>query len=312
MQVDKTNDISSYQKRNMAYTAAGLGAGVVAGGAFGYFQKPWLKNGDITDTFIKEVETKADKFDLQTLETSINELKKASETGNFEHLSKDTLELFSEENKQKMKDLGPDKVKELANEKLEKLRIVVVAENNDEIIQRAKELQKEMSCTSYNKKIQVLKSFKIDDNISADDIAKLYEEKLTGCELEFDLDEGESLKDYFQRQINKDGKTSIVNELKKDIAEQIQEYQNEITEYKNSIKEHIDISGKKLKDMPAEADAETKSLYNSIKKTISEMNWKNAGKWAGIGAVALGAIGQGTAFLTGKKPADLPAEQIKQ
>ena len=127
-------------------------------------------------------------------------------------------ELFSEENKQKMKDLGPDKVKELANEKLEKLRIVVVAENNDEIIQRAKELQKEMSCTSYNKKIQVLKSFKIDDNISADDIAKLYEEKLTGCELEFDLDEGESLKDYFQRQINKDGKTSIVNELKKDIA----------------------------------------------------------------------------------------------
>ena len=169
-----------------------------------------------------------------------------------------------------------------------------------------------MSCTSYNKKIQVLKSFKIDDNISADDIAKLYEEKLTGCELEFDLDEGESLKDYFQRQINKDGKTSIVNELKKDIAEQIQEYQNEITEYKNSIKEHIDISGKKLKDMPAEADAETKSLYNSIKKTISEMNWKNAGKWAGIGAVALGAIGLGTAFLTGKKPADLPAEQIKQ
>ena len=114
MQVDKTNDISSYQKRNMAYTAAGLGAGVVAGGAFVYFQKPWLKNGDITDTFIKEVETKADKFDLQTLETSINELKKASETGNFEHLSKDTLELFSEENKQKMKDLGPDKVKELA------------------------------------------------------------------------------------------------------------------------------------------------------------------------------------------------------
>ena len=36
--------------------AAGLATGAIAGGTYGYLSKPWLKDGDITDTFVKEAD----------------------------------------------------------------------------------------------------------------------------------------------------------------------------------------------------------------------------------------------------------------
>lgn len=312
MKIDKTNDIPDYQKRNMAYTAAGLGAGAVAGGTFGYLQKPWIKDGKITDSFVKEVEKNIHKQYIQDCERFIKVLIKLSETGNLDNNSKDTLvELFGK-GEYEDKNLTPDKIKEDANSTLELLRASSNAKNNNELIQKVSRMKMEMATGEYlNNKIQELKSLKIDNNISVEDIVKLYKENILSdfIDIKFKLSEGESLKDYFQNQINKNGKNTVVNELKKFIAELMEYYQEELTEYKKYIK---DISGKKIKDLPANANGNTKRLYNSIKKTISEMNWKNAGKWAGIGAVALGAIGLGTAFLTGKKPADLPAEQIKQ
>ena len=56
-----------------------------------------------------------------------------------------------------------------------------------------------------------------------------------------------------------------------------------------------------MKDLPTDADLNDKEFHNIIKKTISKINRKNAGKWAGIGATVLGVVGLGTSYLTNKK-----------
>ncbi len=283
MKVD--NDVN---KRQMIYTAAGVGSGAVAGGAYGYLQKPWIKNDDLTDTFIKRVEAKGTANELKKTDLITAELKRVSETGSLDDVSEYTKKLLEE-----VQNKPAERIKERANEALDYIKNQYGAKNLDELPQKIKENAKKENLAVYQKNLDELKALKITDDISVEEIAKLYKEK-------FSLWTEISLEDI-QQEITAERKKSVVEGLKQDIADSIKACQENITEYKDSIKKHIDISGKKMKDLPSDADIFEKDDYNVIKKSISETNWKNAGKWAGIGAAVLGAIGLGTAYLTGKK-----------
>ena len=51
--VNNNNQQKTYALQGMT---AGLATGAVAGGTYGYLSKPWLKDGGITDTFVKEAD----------------------------------------------------------------------------------------------------------------------------------------------------------------------------------------------------------------------------------------------------------------
>lgn len=283
MKVD--NDVN---KRQMHYTAAGIGTGAVAGGAFGYLQKPWIKNGELSDSFIKQVSAKNVENDLKHKDTIISELKKLSETGNIDNVSEYTITMLDD-----AKNKTAEQIKDQANVALDYMKSETGAKNIDELPQMATERIKENSFAENQKHIDELKSLKITEDISVDEIAKLYDEKVSSWT--------EKSVENIQQEITAKGKKFVVDELKQDIADEIKSYQENITEIKDSTKEYIDISGKKMKDLPSDANIFEKDFYNIIKKSISETNWKNAGKWAGIGAAALGVIGLGISSLTGKK-----------
>lgn len=288
MKIDKTNNLQSSQKRQMVYTAAGIGAGAVAGGAFGYIQKPWIKNGEITDTFIKRVGVNDTEHSIKTINLYIAELKKVSETGNLDNISEYTKANFIEtQNK------PAEQIKIQAQKYLEELKQQFETKDLDELQQKAKKtIQEKLSFDGTQKRLDELKTLKISDNISVEEIARLYKEKVPCL--------GNKSAQKIQQEITYNGKEFVLEELKEAIDDKIKNYQEDITGYKNSIKQHIDISGK-MKNISCDADIDEKDFYNIIKKTIKDMNWKNAGKWAGIGAVALGVIGLGTAVLSGKK-----------
>lgn len=290
MKIDKTNNLQSSQKRQMVYTAAGIGAGAVAGGAFGYLQKPWIKNGEITDAFIKNVNKNDNNLQLKKLKQVLEDLKQIARTGNCDNIpEKDKTDWYNKPLEQR---------KSQALSALDELKEETNAENYDDIYNKYVQGFKTNELEYQQKRIDDLKAIKISDDVSVDEIVNIFKEKIPNsipC-----LDERTTLKQYVENNVASD-KTLFIKDLKKRIQNNIENDQAKIDNYKNSIKSYIDTSGKKLKDIPAEADEEGKILYDATKKTIKDMNWKNAGKWAGIGAVALGVIGLGTAVLTGKK-----------
>lgn len=90
MKADKINGITPEQKQKMYYTAAGIGTGIIAGGAAGYFvPKPWIKNNDLTDTFVKQ----AFKASWVTI---LDDLEILSKTGNTNKTSKGMKEIIAE------------------------------------------------------------------------------------------------------------------------------------------------------------------------------------------------------------------------
>lgn len=290
MKIDKTNNLQSSQKRQMVYTAAGIGAGAVAGGAFGYLQKPWIKDGEVTDAFIKNVNKNDNKLQLKELKKIFEDLKQIAETGNIDNIQ--------EKDKADWYNIPLEQRKSQALSALDELKEETNAENYDDIYNKYVQGFKTNELEYQQKRIDDLKAIKISDDVSVDEIVNIFKEKIPNsipC-----LDEGTTLKQYVENNVASD-KTLFIKDLKKRIQNNIENDQAKIDNYKNSIKSYIDTSGKKLKDLPAEADEEEKILYDATKKTIKDINWKNAGKWAGIGAVALGVIGLGTAVLTGKK-----------
>ena len=97
MPIEKVN-ITQQNKTNNTqtaiYTAAGLGTGAIAGGTFGYYQKPWIKNGELTDTFVKKVSEKELKLEEEDCKVLISDLKKIAASGSLENTQDSTKAYF--------------------------------------------------------------------------------------------------------------------------------------------------------------------------------------------------------------------------
>ena len=97
MPIEKVN-ITQQNKTNNTqtaiYTAASLGTGAIAGGTFGYYQKPWIKNGELTDTFVKKVSEKELKLEEEDCKVLISDLKKIAASGSLENTQDSTKAYF--------------------------------------------------------------------------------------------------------------------------------------------------------------------------------------------------------------------------
>ncbi len=97
MPIEKVN-ITQQNKTNNTqtaiYTAAGVGTGAIAGGAFGYYQRPWIKNGELTDTFVKKVSEKELKLEEEDCKVLISDLKKIAASGSLENTQDSTKAYF--------------------------------------------------------------------------------------------------------------------------------------------------------------------------------------------------------------------------
>ncbi len=95
MPIENVNFVQKNNNSQTAfYTAAGVGTGAIAGGAFGYYQRPWIKNGELTDTFVKNVTEKELKLEEEDCKVLISDLKKIAASGSLENTQDSTKAYF--------------------------------------------------------------------------------------------------------------------------------------------------------------------------------------------------------------------------
>lgn len=92
--VNATQQNKNTSTQTAIYTAAGLGTGAIAGGTFGYYQRPWIKNEDISDTFVKNVTEKELKLGEEDCKVLISDLKKIAASGSLENTQDSTKAYF--------------------------------------------------------------------------------------------------------------------------------------------------------------------------------------------------------------------------
>ena len=268
--VNNNNQQNTYALQGMT---AGLATGAVAGGTYGYLSKPWLKDGGITDTFVKE----ADKNIVDTFKKNnkqlINDLKKV-QTGSIDGVSKIFKDVYKDEGLQEM---TAEQRKAFVKELLQENNV----ENLDELLKNANIMADEESIKSVTKNAEKFKTLTKDTSL--EDLNKLLK------------DEG---LDQIFGTATKENKTQIIEGIQTLSDANIQATK---LARKALILEHVDVKKKSMKDLAANADYETKSVYKAIKKAIRNTNLKAAAKWGAIGAGVLGAVGLGVGALNNKK-----------
>lgn len=293
MKVDKTNNLSVYQKKRISYTLAGISTGAILGGTFGYLQKPWIKNDNITDTFASNIDKEVNKQELKVMETYTKELIKVFQTGIIDDISEDTMSEF-----EGIENGSIRTIRARAKELLDHFCNVSDTDNYKDIVKSLKEFVPKSSYEQKLKKIKELKALKITDNISVDEIVEFYDKKIPNLYLQ--LDEGESHREFIETKIKVNGKHKVIEDLKLEIKDQIEDYEEAIDFHKEKINSKINFTTKKIKKIEGITDPDEKILYNAIKTTIKDMDIKNSSKYAGIGALLLGFAGFGISFLKNK------------
>ena len=293
MKVDKTNNLSVYQKNRINYTLAGISTGAIIGGTFGYLQKPWIKNDNITDTFASNIDKEVNKQELKAMETYTKELIKVFQTGFIDDISEDTMSEF-----EGIENGSIRTIRARAKELLDHFCNVSDTDNYKDIVKSLKEFVPKSSYEQKLKKIKELKALKITDNISVDEIVEFYDKKIPNLYLQ--LDEGESHREFIETKIKVNGKHKVIEDLKLEIKDQIEDYEEAIDFHKEKINSKINFTTKKIKKIEGITDPDEKILYNAIKTTIKDMDIKNSSKYAGIGALLLGFAGFGISFLKNK------------
>ena len=293
MKVDKTNNLSVYQKNRINYTLAGISTGAIIGGTFGYLQKPWIKNDNITDTFASNIDKEVNKQELKAMETYTKELIKVFQTGFIDDISEDTMSEF-----EGIENGSIRTIRARAKELLDHFCNVSDTDNYKDIVKSLKEFVPKSSYEQKLKKIKELKALKITDNISVDEIVEFYDKKIPNLYLQ--LDEGESHREFIENKIKVNGKHKVIEDLKLEIKDQIEDYEEAIDFHKEKINSKINFTTKKIKKIEGITDPDEKILYNAIKTTIKDMDIKNSSKYAGIGALLLGFAGFGISFLKNK------------
>lgn len=254
--------------------AAGLATGAIAGGTYGYLSKPWLKDGDITDTFVKEADKKITNMYKDGNKQIVDDLKKMQETGSIEGVSEVFRYTFKDDG---LTTMTAEQRKAFVKKFLQENGV----ENLDELLKNMNTFTDEVSVNGMTKSAKKFKILSTD--MSLEDLNKLLKDK------GFDQVFGTA---------TKENKTQIIEFLQTLHDEAIQ---GTILVRKASILEHVDVKKKSMKDLAANADYETKSIYNAIKKAIRNTNLKAGAKWGAIGAGVLGAVGLGVGALNNKK-----------
>ena len=268
--VNNNNQQNTYALQGMT---AGLATGAIAGGTYGYLSKPWLKDGDITDTFVKEADKQITNMYKDGNKQIYSDLKKMQETGSIDGVSEVFRDTFKDDG---LTTMTAEQRKAFVKNLLQENGV----KNLDEFLENTNtfaDLESVNSLTKHAKKFKHLS-----EDTSVEELNKLLKE--TQLDIVFGT-------------ATKENKTLIIKAVQ--IANQGAIDAAKL-ERKALILEHVDVKKKSMKDLAANADYETKSVYKAIKKAIRNTNLKAAAKWGAIGAGVLGAVGLGIGAMNKK------------
>lgn len=256
-------------------TLIGLTTGAVAGGTYGYLSKPWLKNGNITDQFIKKADVGITDAYIDISKQIGEDLKSILKTGSMDEVSEAYNLAFADEG---LKEMTPEGRKAYIQNLLQR-------EGYDSVDAYCNSICKVADSESVNVRIRLANDIKSlqADKTSVDDLKKI----LAKLNLDSDL-------------------IMVTEESKKDVLEFLNTMSNAQVEgamrdRRNIILKYVDVSKKSMKKLPSNADLETKSMHSAVKETINSMNLKTAAKFGGIVAGALGTIGLIVGLMNNKK-----------
>lgn len=280
-----------------AYSLGGLGAGALAGGTFGYLQKPWAKNGQVSDTFIRQYEKNQIKYDLTQFEKMVKDLKKISETGKLDDISDITKELLDE--CEINKELPSEDIKNYTSEILNDTMDAHNAKDIDELIKNGKKQYKNDTINNAAKEAKRWDNLKVSGDMSDDALKKVLKDNADLFEIK--AEKGKTLEEAVETFICHKNKEYIIYTIIEEKNSKITKVQERLGDIVEEIGKHLDINEKRMLDLASDATAEDKSIHGIVKKTVSRMNRKNAGKWAAITGAALGAIGLAAGIIKDKK-----------
>lgn len=281
----------SNDNRNMVYTAAGAGAGLLAGGVYGY-TKSLLKDDAPTDAFVRTYLKNDAKNSVENAKKAFNETFKDSDVA---ALKKELTDNAAKYGLAEVKDADGKVTKDL-NTVIEEF-----AKNGDNALEKdalrekmAKALGDVQSGKSVDpdKMIKLQKAAKeLADN--ADDAAKTAFVKNNADIL--------GIKD-----------ADIDSTAKKTVAElkqMAEDASKPLSDAKTKILAQFENG--KLKDLASDADDAAKAAYNAVKDAAKNVKLWAGVKWAAIGTAILGATAFAYAKLTENK-AEQPKEEQQQ
>jgi len=244
----------------------------------------------LTDTFVKTYAKNKTKNEKELTIQFFSDLKRMKETGKAENLSENTRFMLDRAGIS-LEGMTAEQIKALPDE------LSDYARNLGEALQLRLYPIDNTSLNTYIERAKKWSAISIPDDISVADLKKLANDN----------------KELF-RQDNHITITDLENATeatRKDMVELLREQRDSWMETPSSIKsnlkyddkliEHIDLSKKSVKELPSDADFNTKEVLKVIKKTIKEMNLKSAAKWGAIGAGILGVLGLGIGAMNNKK-----------
>lgn len=285
---------------------AGLGTGAIAGGTYGYLSKPWIKDGNITDKFIRQFDENNTKNRKDINAQFVADLKKIKETGKIDGISDATKFVLEKENK--LESLTFERIKKYYHRFFEGL------ESSDKLLaERNKFNIDNTSLKVITESAEKCKAINIADNISIADLKKLYADNkelfhnhpVAFWVKKFD-DENRcviltDIGKILERNVNESERKEIVKTIQEGCEMIIADAPKKFADTKATILEHIDLSKKSMKELASDADFQTKEVFKVVKKTIKDMNHKASAKWGAIGTGVLGAIGLGIGAMNNKK-----------
>lgn len=303
------------------YAGAGLGAGIAGGAAYGYFSKPFLKNGEVTDKFVTQYSDKVVKDDIKEAEKLTKYLKKILDTGSIEGIPDTVLEdigdsstdlksMTSDARKAYAKSIVQEgyeehgvnnwrdlikKSKEAASESLTSNRLKSIASYDNLLFAEGTkpEVMKEVLMKNVQKlhlKINFMDEA-IDSIIGETPVNKIDFMGMPLDEAVIDaIVDGKSVKEVNEYILNaKTLEKKMFDDERKFLKEGLTDY---LTGKKTGTGTMIDL-----------ASEDGKSAAKRVDKLVRKVKLGAAAKWAAIGGGALALTGAIVAMFTGNKKA---------
>lgn len=281
------------------YAGAGLGAGLVGGAAYGYFSKPFLKSGEVTDTFVAKYADTVIKEEIKEALTITKHLKKILDTGSIDEIPEDILKEI-DDNGTDLKSMAPEARKAYAQSIVQEGYNEYGVDSWDDLVKKSKE---EAAARFTDNRIKAIAEY---DNLLFADGTKpeVMKERLTKnaanlyIESRFErvplkeaidaLVDGKSVKEVNEYILNvKEFEQSCFTRERKQLKEGLTEY---LTGKKTGGGTFIDL-----------ATQEGKNAAKRVDKLVRKIKLGAAAKWAAIGGGALALTGAIAAMFTGNK-----------
>lgn len=303
MAVDSVNN-----NRTAIVTGTAIAAGAAAGGAYGWKSANILEGDEPRDAFIKSLAKEDVRDDKKTINRLYDAWKKLSETGNLEDIKDNTI-------KQNIKETIDEKL----GDKPSKESIIDYAKKMYSEEDRKAKLQQIEGCSlqAAEKRAKAFAKIEVPKKGGTlEELRKILKDNYKLFDIEVtDGNVDEAVAKYTKEEFGNNVMLikQHINAAKRNAAEYPIALKNNIINWFESV---YDIAGKKMLELPKNADEDTKNFSKLVKKAIRNFKTTSAVKWGAAGGGILGLTSFVTAKVMGKpavieKDCDCPECEAK-